>query len=74
MQATNRRGEVFEIGSKAMMVDYPIMWEKMIGEELMVEDIKQVVSCESGFNILAKHVATGNVFKKWLDTNWFTKK
>ena len=73
MKAVDRYGSVFELGEMVKMKDYPILYKSMIGEELIIEDIKEVDHSESGFNILARHKQSGNLFKRWLDTNWFTK-
>lgn len=73
MRAMNRNGDAFEKEEIVKMVDSPVLYEGMLGENLQIVDIKTWDTCESGFMIKAKHVESGKEFNKWLDTNWFQK-
>lgn len=71
--AKNREGIQFSVGEEIMMIDKYNIYPSMIGQVLVIEEIVQWDNCESGFMILVKHKASGNLFKRKLDTNWFKK-
>jgi len=75
MKAINRRGEEFEPGQFARLVDFPELFAGTGGRKAFIKDVKACeTECESGFNILAVDCETQKEFKKWIDTNWFTHK
>jgi hypothetical protein len=73
MQAKDRYGNVYNKGDIVQMKEYPVLYRSMIGRPIEIMDIKEYECCESGFNVLLKDMGSGNVFKKWIDTNWIQK-
>lgn len=73
MQAKNRYGIEFSIYEIVMMADFPILYPQMKDQKLLITEIEEYDACESGFMIQIKHISSGNLFKKKLDTNWFKK-
>lgn len=73
MEAINRYGVIFSEGEEVKMVDSPVWYPSMIGQVLVIEEIKDFDACESGKMILVSHKESGNRFKNFLDTNWFSK-
>jgi hypothetical protein len=73
MQAITRYGEFFEKGELVRLVDYPVIYGTLIGDDMQIAEIKEWASCESGFMIKLKHLKSGNELTNWLDTNWIQK-
>lgn len=72
-EATNRFGDKFVEGEEIMMADYPMLYKKMISEVLIIKEIIEFDSCESGYMIQVIHKNSATLFNKKLDINWFKK-
>jgi hypothetical protein len=71
--AINRHGQTFAVGEEVVMVDFPVLYEKMLGQVLEIVEIYKSQSCESGYMVHAVHKETQNKFRSLLDINWFKK-